>query len=188
MIKLLVPLFLLASLPGQSQRTGSSSSRTPVSVRQATNNLKLQYKDLVIDKQDTVALEVSTGNVPASLSLTVPFPGLITPLCMACYNASSGPKFPVWVKNTGGTVSEPSFVLVQLYYKKDGKSVLIAQNGKSAPAVQAGQTATVTFEKKDFCTQVLKAFTGPYAKQNLSYVQAKVSLVEEIDFSLTEKK
>lgn len=164
MIKLLVPLFLLASLPGQSQRTGSSSSRTPVSVRQATNNLKLQYKDLVIDKQDTVALEVSTGNVPASLSLTVPFPGLITPLCMACYNASSGPKFPVWVKNTGGTVSEPSFVLVQLYYKKGWQISAYRSKRKICTGRSSRPNCYCNFRKERFLYAGTQSIYRPLCK------------------------
>ncbi|WP_111669082.1 hypothetical protein [Algoriphagus litoralis] len=168
----------------QRSATSTSTARKPVSVRQATSNLKLQYKDLVIDNQDSVALEVNTGNVPAALSLTVNSPSLIIPVCKACFSSSSGPKFPVTVKNSGGTDSESSFILVQLYYKKDGKSILIAETGKSAPPIAPGKSAIVEFQKSDFCAQVQKAVSSTYATQTLSYVQAKVSLVEEINFGL----
>ena len=185
-MKNLFILFFVCSVafPTLAQRTATSSARKPVSVRQATSNLKLQYKDLVIDNQDSVALEVNLGNVPAALSMTVPAPGLIKPLCMACFSTSAGPKFLVSVKNSGGTESESSFVLVQLYYKKDGKSILIAETGKSAPPIAPGKVVNVEFEKKDFCAQVQKAISSTYATQTLSYVEAKVSLVEEINFGL----
>lgn len=187
MKNLLILLLVFAiAFPTLAQRsaTSTTSARKPVSVRQATSNLKLQYKDLVIDNQDSVALEVNLGNVPASLSMNVPAPGLIKPLCMACFSTSAGPKFLVSVKNSGGTESESSFVLVQLYYKKDGKSVLIAETGKSAPPISPGKMVNVEFEKKDFCAQVQKAISSTYATQTLNYVEAKVSLVEEINFGL----
>ncbi len=177
-------LIIVVAYPALAQRSATSTARKPVSVRQATTNLQLQYKDLVIENQDSVALEVSKGNVPAELSIAVNFPSLIIPVCKACFSSSSGPKFPVTVKNSGGTVSESSFILIQLYYKKGGKSVLIAQNGKSAPPIVPGESVIVEFQKSDFCAQVQKAVSSIYATQTLNYVQAKVSLVEEINFGL----
>jgi hypothetical protein len=186
MKKLLFFLFLAsAAFSSFGQRTATpTTTRTPVSVRQATSNLKLQYKDLTVENMDSVALEVSTGNVPASLSMKVPSPVMIKPVCMACYSTTAGPKFTVNVTNSGGTTSESSFVLIQLYYTKGGKSVLIAETGKSAPPVEAGKTKIVEFTKNDFCAQVLKALPPPFGMQGINYLQAKVSLVEEINFSL----
>ncbi len=178
-------LLALVAFPSLAQRTATpSATRTPVSVRQATSNLKLQYKDLTVENTDSVALEVSLGNVPASLSAKVPIPSMIKPLCQACFTSAAGPKFPVNVINNGGSTSEASFVLIQLYYVKDGKSILIAETGKSAPPVEPGKVKVVEFSKSDFCAQVLKAFPPPYGMQGINYLQAKVSLVEEINFSL----